>query len=438
MLLKILTGQHDIPPESSAWIDYVETEPHDLQWANLLPSPNPNQDDFIDDILGTSSPQSSHPASGSGSAPDRDISSNRNRKTVEIPEDPKSGVRPRPMTKEQMIWDEALKRSENKTAQWQRLLFWLSLIVSFALLTLFVHKKSNGFKNIADLISFDQIKSLSRFEFGTSTESNPRELDAPEWYWSHHHHAINPLDQHEIKSYLRQTSSSLAPSLSKWVLQKAELKAPQQIYCRLLIQEQSFLSPPIESSRAWHLNRLKPTTHQWNVERQGAESSHQSFFVSETIRNNSAGIELSLKRASGKNGIAHRVILDARGLLAWSWRIKLEDTVLDGQLIRKSKPLRYMIKCKIAEDHITHNVLIDPKHALHLPAIASPTLMSFFPRANIVHPLSGSLSSGAEFLEAFEPMSFLNTQPPSTEPPQNIIWSSRAQGWRERWKLSKP
>ena len=402
-LLGVLTGQVDLPSNTSAWIDWVETNGDALDWDRLMAAKTEKNE---------------------YQAP--------RRLSVEIPEEPRGEGRPRPMTREQMIWDEALKRSENKS--WKPSLAMVMVIIpSFLLCIGYLGYKKNWItlpatwpNSLSSLVSAFQ-SNPPKNEDAITGSPTPVEI-----YWGRFQPQQNPIPKDDYMAYLSE-SLSLYPELKRTQLshwqKQTQLNPHQKLWTRLLIQEHTFSSPMRKvSSNNFSLRSLGTGSRQWQAERRGPSDQSQKFSHVEQIQLSEGKGDISIKRAFGQDGVAHRIILSSKGLLAWSWRLKWQGLVLDGQLVRRSNPDRFNIKTTLPKGEVAFQIPIDP-HQVFLPAVFSPSLLSFSDVA-LIHPISGIISSSELFDRNVKVQRDLETG--------ELTLSDPTLHWQESWTPQQP
>jgi hypothetical protein len=394
-LLRVLTNQNNIASSSASWLDWLESASNDLTWESIRPAPARHK---FDSTRKNADVEKAPP-----------VATTSQRLSVEAAEEPRSKNRPRPLTREQQIWDEALRRSEaNKnrmSRQW--------LIVLFALIVAGLgylgYQRRHLLDEVVSKITSSQPKVINLNEF------------VPELLWCSLQPPRNPMEDRELWPFLKETGSLKNLGISSW--QEASLGPAQKLMLRLWIQEQTYLEvQPSSSTKPLDLRSFPLGERQWKVERTEADGHMISFVQSETIRYEQQRIDMTVKRACGADGIAHRIILDERGILAWSWRLRVQDQVIDGQVIRQNNPPRLSLKISLPKNlKVSHSVAVDPKMVI-FPAVWSPSLRPF-QQISILYPISGLISSSKTFEGGLGFKEQSNT----------LIFDSSQNHWQEVW-----
>jgi hypothetical protein len=409
-LLNIITKQYDIPSDSSAWLDWVEANPQDLEWDQVLPSSTkPFQDEFPSE---ESAPQHQ-----------------RRRVVVEDDEAPKAQGKARPMTKEQMIWDEALRRNEQKG--WSRTKKILLIAPALSVLLGYLIFKTQVFQNLWE----KGINFLPSHSSGSpENPSQPMVIMSsdPHGFWGTYHPAQNPISIEKYDHYLSE-ATPIFPYLNKTTIEKwtgpsNAWNRERKLWTQLFIQEHTLMSTPSENAAnaAFSFRSLPEGKRQWLVTRsQTKPKSQQTFLHVEHVNIDSKKADISIKRAQGSNGIAHRIYLDQNGLLAWSWRLKFENTTLDGQIVRRSNPNRLEFIANIGKEKLHFQKPL-PKTPI-IPGVFSPCFQGFS-KSQTLMPLSGVSSKNAVDMDSIE----LN----STQRGLDLLGTGGA--WKESWVLQSP
>ena len=383
-ILEILSGQQEISSDSSRWLDWLEEQPEG----------EPTWEDAEERIFA-----GSKPAEGK-------------RVTVEIPEDPVSsgeGARVA-ITKEQQIWDRALKRSEkmrNRKGRPLQLLLTLLVIIALGYL---LHRSMPTLKVwVADLRNPDLKKG---FEVET--------------LWGNYQRRLQEVPQKELLAHLTGLPDLVLPT----PIQHRDLLEPSLAlldWGRLTLQEMLF-SEWEEGVVRGSLDpkSLEPGVREWEIERRDSRAGKTRVRFREEVEIRGARALVSIQRNHDGNGSAHKVMLDEKGVMAWTWKLVREGQSLEGSLFRKSGPDRIEWSGKMWGGKRWKGSRKFPSDQVVLPAIWSPSFLPFhkFP---ILHPMGGRVSSGEMF--------WGDTQlKPETKEGFEVY--SAYEDWMERWDLS--
>ena len=389
-LLKVLTGQETISPNPSHWLDWLDNSGEEHTWeklrtpaeakqplANILPRLTVSGDKKPKPAAELSTENPSESSQNPPSSP---------RLSVEIPDDhpPKSKTRARPLTREQQIWDEALRRNEAKrnrmSRQWAMVIF--ALIIA-----------GLGYLGYEKRQVLDEVvqKTLS-FQHDVVMESSI----PPELLWGSYRPPRNPMDKNKFLPFLQQEGTLKNLGIDTWLKEATGLA--QNNILQLIIQEQTFIDrSPQDYSSHLDLRSFPQGNLHWNIERTEADGRLRNFVQSQGISYEKNRIELNLKRACGSDGIAHRIIMGSQGVLAWSWRLRHQNQTIDGQVIRQTNPSRMNFLISLPNQiKISHSCPIDDSWVI-FPAVWTPCLAAFseYP---VLHPISGLMNS----LKVFE------------------------------------
>lgn len=391
-LLKFLTKQDNISPNSSSWLDWLESvDDEDLKWEDLKASPE-------------------------NLAP--------RRKVVEMEEMEENTERPRlqPMSKEQMIWAKALERQENKHS-FQRYfvkMMMIVLILSFA----------GAFWFYAPTL-----RSLVQNLMHPTVKTKVGILVTPMDLWGNYQSKLfNPI-------FLEPQSTRLAPEfinsleeinmpllVRDWLSTKRsepkiELKDLTALYWLGLRElEHRYFGELSQKNDMSEWTHLAPGHRHWKFHREiEGEVLYRGNFI-ENFTKTSQGWDLQIKKLIEKNGIAHRIIIDSKGLYAWSWRLIWSGHAMEGKMVRQQDHQFKIITSKAWPEDIEFNLEIENLN--FIPAIWSPSFNQLQPEA-MIFPISGQLCKGSIFWSDNE---YLPTN-------KGFLLSSQREKWMEKWVL---
>lgn len=301
--LKLLTGQHQMPPNASEWLDWLEqNDDSTLSWEKL--------------------------------------NTKKERKLVALPEEekPKENFE-MPLGGKQAVWAKALAQQEAKQKGgfvFPSKLIYLICLIAFGYL---------AYKFIPSISMPDFGSWFSSVSFSSDETNDLRAQDDPSTHWGnyvHHDKLISPWGKEEqMNAFVESLASHNLPrNIHNWLTISGDAYAWKNavgtpLYLDLWACENQiaktkttnvsnlrYLGPVSEGSLSWQFNRFI-----------GSEKSPiMTGTFKQVIKQKERYVDVSIYRLQGKNGVAHRFYYDGLGLLTWSWRIRCEDKDFDGKV----------------------------------------------------------------------------------------------------------
>lgn len=350
-LLQLVSGQ-DIGDNASLWLDWVENEdPEVLSWDYVL---DKNQ-----------------PVSLSG------------RKVIEIQEEQSSftqnSVDTPILSKEQELWQKAIHQSQNRGSfnTTHLLLFCVILCIG---LSVYFYINDSSVRN--DVFQKSQVHLLNFW--GSYHQLIPNETP---FYRNHFDHMNKdfmlslPVDQMEfeqqnwIKNIVKQKILPL-----NW--QKKAL------WAYIWQSETSFSSgqlPQIRSLFDIDGIGLGKNVYQWK--RHSNEGLILKGKFEESIKMVKNRFDWNIKRMSGKDGSAHRFIIDKQGLVVWVWKLIYKGHVFQGKIKRLSDRVYQNQYTGFGWKTQSSQIKV-PVNTACVPAIWSPRLIKLNAKVALF-PISG-------------------------------------------------
>jgi len=386
-LLKVLTLQENIGSNSSDWLDWLEDmTDNQLNW-DMIGSLNQKQRKVV---------------------------------SIEDFDEPREN-RPRlqPMSKEQEIWAKALDRQKNKGKLSLKTLYCFISLLMIGLLGFGVWRYSS----LIDL-SFLNDKN-------TPLESN---LISPLDIWGNYqtkllspNHFNFPSGKIHADFFNDIELGKLPETIREWCNKKTQEPVlfkqdfGSAYWLGLHELEQRYLSDVLNDNSNF-VDHLKPGHRRWTFTRTMNKKILYQGNFSESFTRTDQGWDIQIKRIIEKNGIAHRILIDSNGILAWSWRLKWGETVMEGKVIRKSLGLFTITSSKVWPEQI------ETRHELptrnYAPALWTPSFHSRQPEA-LLFPISGHSCNGSIFWQELEVI-------PNEE---GFLLKSTREMWSELWLL---
>jgi hypothetical protein len=196
----------------------------------------------------------------------------------------------------------------------------------------------------------------------------------------------------------------------------------QTLAVDLVLQEMAYPHVPSAGSPGeldWR--SLPEGKRQWKVDVESLGAQHRLIHEVEILQQGDR-CEGIVRRRRGSDGVAHRFILKERGLVAWSWRMRWKDEVLEGQWVRYAQRGTAQIQLKLSGGVLWRQEVECPADLTLLPALEIPSLRAFegYPK---VMPLTGRICP---------PLNF-----PTSQVLENDGVYYRVMGlqgkWKERW-----
>ena len=362
-LLKHITKQVNIAPSSSDWLDWLETlDEDDFDWDQLK----------------------SH--------------STNHRKTIEIDDIEPKQDRPKlePMTKEQIIWAKALDRQNNKGGL--KKVYFIVILLLLLIGLVFLGIKYSPKVDFSFLENFNKKKSKQ-----VDLITSPIDL------WGNFQSDLFKANELIITNGKIKTSflesielNKLPIEIREWINQKKNKNqfnkgdVPSVYWLGLRELEHRFFGTINAPNNPLSWNQLKPGFRRWDFVR---EREHQIQYKGSFIENftqTASGWDLQVKRIIHQNGVAHRVLIDQKGLLAWSYRIKWGEALIEGKMVRLAEGGFKVTSSKSWKDVIEFD--IQGTNLNLAPALWSPSLRTLNYDA-LIFPITGELCKGSIFWE---------------------------------------
>ena len=380
VILEVLSGEVEIPSDSSRWLDWLDEQPEgEPTW------------ELVEERLLKGRPE---------------------RVSVELPEDPKppEGSPRLAITKEQQVWDQALKRSERMRSGRGRSLRNLLIL------------------SVIGALSYLGYQMWPEVQIWTQRLKNPKqplELQ-PEILWGNFQPRLLQVPRKDLMAHLTGLPDLTMPS----PLQHQDLMAPSialRTWGRLHLQENTFNEGEEPRSMAILDPRvLSPGARRWQVMRESPDDGLQEFFFKEEIQLKNNRALLSVQRSRKGEGVAHKVMLDDHGMLAWTWKIVRKGQSLEGSLFRKKNPSRIEWSGKMFGGKQWSGQRLIQSEEVVLPAIWTPALHPLRHQP-VLHSMGGRITSGELFWSDTEL---------KTLPGEVLELNSRLEEWKERWNPS--
>lgn len=354
-LLSLLTDQADLPPDSHAWLDWVEEHEAELSWEILAQK---------------------HLAS---------LDVGKGRKVVELPEDDGPRVRARPMTKEQQIWDKALSRQGKKKHR-RALVLISSLACGILIMGIACYQ---GYRYWLEKMS---VLSTPLDAVVDEADDLPLSLGM---LWADHLPRYSPLSESVLGRAMVDGVLSL-PMDSSW-FDSPPTKA-QALLVDAIALERSFEGYRTPSSPMGNFNwqSFPSSRRRWQVQVY-MDQAQLSLEQDVSFIQKPDYCEVVVRRTKDKNrGVAHRVFLNDRGLMAWAWRITCCGESLEGQWSRSLSKARAQIQMSLSSGQSWHQEVSCSPNLTLLPALDIPSFRNFadIPR---VMAITGSLCALSSF-----------------------------------------
>jgi len=342
----------EIPAESSRWMDWLEEQPDgEPTWEQAKS-------------------RWDKPSSG--------------RLSVEIPDDPKpAGKVPRmAFTKEQKIWDEALRRSERmRNRQGMSIQKWLTILMVLA----------TGY--LVYLV-WPLIKGWT----GTLRRSSPDMAMEAETFWGNYQPRLQDVPEKDLLVHLTTLPDIALPS----PIQRQDLLEPSAgllAWARLSLQEMTFSEGGQPSSTQLVDPRVLPSgPRSWAITREAQGGMTSQLGFREEIEVKGGRALLTVQRSRGEEGAVHKIMLNKNGIMAWTWKMVIDGQSLEGRLLRDQRPDMIEWSGKILGGKQWSGSRNFPSDGVLLPALWAPSLWPLR-HHTVVHPIGGRISSGDIFWE---------------------------------------
>ena len=391
-LLKCLTQQDNIALSSSSWLDWLESvDESQLTWESIQPS----------------------------------INSTNRRKVVQIEDTEPAEDRPRlqPMSKEQMIWAKALDRQANKNSLSNKLL-------KVAFLLLFLSFGWIFFK-------YGPLLKEKIYSFKTSSNHHISKKASPLELWGNYQ--ANLYDSNLLQSSLKTLPSKFFDAIETqnlpllvrdWLTKKqtnpslTSIDLPSLYWLGLRELEHRFFGLQVEINDLGPWNNLTPGNRHWTFIRKINQNIIYSGDFVESFTKTAQGWDIQIKKLIKKSGIAHRIIIDTKGLYAWSWRMMWQGVSIEGKVVRTENEIFKISSSNAWSEQIEFQ--IDLSEINIIPAIWSPSFFECKP-ASMLFPISGQICHGNLFWG--DNQVFPNAQ--------GFVLKSTREDWTEHWALNK-
>lgn len=378
--LKILTGERNLGEDSSRWLDWLESQSElTLKW---------------DDVISSTSTPPATPTTIKNDSPPK-------RKLVVAEAEPRPKDLDMPLSKEQAIWNKALKRSEKGQKPKSKLVMALVavLIVGAVGYLGFLVKDR---LSLSDIISPDVAT--------TSPVNNSWKLKAPQALWGNYTFSgaypspwmpkssnstfIDYLQQEEMMPALASESQKLNP--------QRKLHKNNVLWMDLWSREHQYMEDLFQMPEELNFSSIKSQKNKWQwtrFNRHGDIVSSGTF--TETVQNKKNHLDISIKRMVEKDGLAHRFILGKKGLISWSWRIRYQGGTIDGKVGRSKSGDEMICRYRgVNWSRITQKKKIDQGWVL-LPAVWTPVL-SRLKQGSVFLPHVAEITGRVDFFEELE------------------------------------
>lgn len=377
-LLELLSGQQEIPSDSSRWMDWLEEQAEgEPTW------------DQAEERIG-----SLHSV----------------RVSVEVPDDPippEDGAR-MPLTKEQQVWDKALKRSERMRNRKGRPIQNLLVLLVLVAIGYLGHKTWPKVK-----VWFENLRT-------SKVEAEVQ----PEVLWGNYQPRLQEIPEKDLLIHLTSIPDMVMPS----PMQRQDLLEPSlalKTWGRLTLQEKLFSQiGKIEQIPPLPTDFFRASSRNWKIIRLSGLSAPEEMFFKEDVEMRKGRALISIQRSLSGRGSAHKIMLNEKGIMAWTWRLIMKKGQrLEGTVFRKKNPDRLEWSGKVSGGKQWAGKREISSQEVVFPAIWSPSLFSLRDRP-VFHPIGGRVSEGETFWGDVELV---------MEEGDVLGLSSSLGGWSEKW-----